>query len=400
MKRLSYKIGVGGVDIDSVGKRFVLDALNNGRLSYGPYTEKFEQAFAEIHHRRSAIFCNSGTSALQVGFHALKKKYKWRDGAEVLVPALTFVASINTILQNNLSPIFVDIDPLYYEIDPKKIEEKITKNTVAIEPVHLFGQPCEMEPIMAIAKKYKLAVIEDSSETMFAHYKGKVTGSWGEISCFSTYAAHIITTGVGGLATADDPQLAIQMKSLINHGRDSIYQKIDDDDNKTGKELRLIVEKRFSFIDIGYSYRATELEAALGLAELMRWKSIISKRQRNALYLTKHLSPLSEFLQLPHVRPETEHVFMMYPIIIKEENIDLMDFIFYLEKKGIETRFLFQTLQQPIYKNLFGDISSNYPAAEWVSERGFYIGCHPQLSLDHLDYVVDLFLTYFKHRKP
>lgn len=399
MTRDKFKIGVGAVRIGGLEKGYVLRALSQNRLSYGPYIAKFEREFAKIHNRRFAIFGNSGTSALQVGFHALKRKYHWKDGSEVLVPALTFVASINTILQNNLTPVFVDIEPNYYEIDPEKIEEKITPKTVAIEPVHLFGQPCEMEKIVAIAKKYSLKILEDSCETMFAKYKGRVVGSWGDVSCFSTYSAHLIVTGVGGFATTNDAKLAVSMKSLFNHGRDGIYVSIDDDDIKDDRKLAMIIKKRFHFVDTGYSYRATELEAALGLGQLSRFKKMIEKRKRNAAYLTSALSPLSSFLQLPKIRKEAEHVFMVYPILIKEKKVKTEELTFYLEKQGIETRFLLPTLSQPIYRKLFGNIEDNYPVAQIVSQRGFYIGCHQELTKRQLDYIVEHFFNYFKKKK-
>lgn len=394
-----FKIGVGAVRIGQEEKKYIDEVVASNRLSCGKFTERFEREFANIHNRRFAIFCNSGTAALQVTFHALKKKYGWKDGAEVLVPALTFVASINTIIQNRLTPVFVDIEPDYFAIDPAKIEEKITAKTVAIESVHLFGQPCDMDPIIKIAQKHRLVIVEDSCETMFAKYKGETVGSWGEVSCFSTYAAHLIVTGVGGLATTNDPDLAITIKSLFNHGRDGIYLDIDDDDTFDSKKLRMLLERRFSFTDIGYSYRGTELEGALGIGQLGRWRSMIKKRQSNADYLSLKLSPLSSILQLPKVRPETEHVYMVYPIVVREKKINIIDFLLFLERNGIETRFLLPTLTQPVYKKIFGEIADDFPIAKMISERGFYIGCHQELTKEELDYTVEIFFSYFKKKE-
>lgn len=398
-KNNNFKIGVGAVRIDLRGKKYVNKVLNSSQLTYGYYSNLFEHEFAKIHSRKFAIFCNSGTSALQVGFDALKKKHGWKDGSEVIVPALTFVASVNTILQNNLKPVFVDIEPDYYGMDPEKLEAAISSKTVCIEPVHLFGQPADMEPIMEIAKKYKLAVLEDSCETMFAKYRGKVVGSFGDIACFSTYAAHLLTTGVGGFAATDDHELAILIKSLFNHGRDGIYLHIGDDDKVSGEKLRMIVARRFNFINVGYSYRATELEAALGVAQLRQWPQMIKKRQANADYLTRNLSAYQDFLQLPKVRPDTEHVYMVYPIVVTERRIDPMDLIFFLEKRGIETRFLLPTLTQPIYKNLFGNIAKKFPVAIRVSQRGFYIGCHHELGKKELDYILTVITDFFRKYK-
>src|SRR3989344_7094211 len=313
------QIGVGSAIIGPLEKKYVLDVLKKQRLSYGFYHEKFENEFAKLHARKFAMFCNSGTSALQAGLNALKIKYNWKNGDEIIVPAQTFVATVNVVLQNNLKPVFVDVEGDYFEIDPSKIEKAITSKTRAIIPVHVGGQPCDMDPIMKIAKKYKLKVLEDSCETMFAKYKGKPAGSWGDVSCFSTYVAHILITGVGGFATTNDIELAVLIKSLFNHGRDSIYLSIDDDKVSDRKTLFNIVSKRFRYEHIGYSYRATELEAAIGYGQLKRYKNMIKKRQKNATYLSKGLKDLDGYLQLPKVRKDTEHVFMFYPIVVKRE---------------------------------------------------------------------------------
>ncbi len=393
-------IGVGGTFISPKAKKYVRQVLDSNRLSYGPFTQRFESEFASLHDRKYALFCNSGTSALQVGLHALKEKYGWEDGDEVLVPAITFVASSNVIIQNNLKPVFVDIDPVYYEIDPSKIEAKITKKTRAIMPVHLFGQPCDMDPIMEIAKKHNLRVIEDSCETMFVKYKGKPTGSWGDVACFSTYVAHLIVTGVGGLTLTNDDDLAVLIKSLYNHGRDSIYISIDDDDTQDKSKLFKIVERRFSFVHVGYSYRGTEMEGALGVAMLETKDQMLKKRWRNAQALLRRLRKYSNYLQLPKVRPETEHAFMMFPIVVeKDAPFSREDLIFFLEAAGIETRNLMPLLSQPVYKEIFGEIEDQYPVAKWVDHNGFYIGCHQEIKKSDIDYMTSVFDRFFASLK-
>ena len=398
MKKPKYQIGVGGTFIGASARRYVNDVLTSNRLSYGKYTQRLEEKFARLHNRKFAIFCNSGTSALQVAVHALKEYYGWKSGDEVLVPAVTFIATSNVILQNNLKPVFVDVDKDYYEIDPKKIEEKITPKTRAIMPVHLFGQPCDMDPILRIAKKHNLKVIEDSCETMFVKYKGEPTGSWGDIACFSTYVAHLLVTGVGGFALTNDPDLAVLLKSLFNHGRDSIYLSIDDDKTTDPRKLFKIANRRFNFIHIGYSYRATEMEAAIGLSGLTDKDKMLKKRRQNAAYLTAGLKKFKD-LQLPQIRPQTEHAFMMYPLVIKKDSKIKRDrLIYFLEKENIETRYLMPLLSQPIYKKLFGNIEENYPVAKWIDKNGFYIGCHQELKRSDLDYVIYTFEKFFQKK--
>lgn len=389
------QIGVGSATIGPLEKKYVLDVLKKERLSYGFYHEKFEHEFAKLHDRKFAMFCNSGTSALQAGLNALKIKYNWKDGDEIIVPAITFVATVNVILQNNLKPVFVDVEKDYFEIDPSKIEKAITSKTRCIIPVHIGGQPCDMDPIMKIAKKYKLKVLEDSCETMFAKYKGKPAGSWGDVSCFSTYVAHILITGVGGFATTNDPELAVLIKSLFNHGRDSIYLSIDDDKVSNKRALFNIVSKRFLFEHVGYSYRATELEAAIGYAQIQQYKTLIKDRKQNAAYLTKGLSDLDKYLQLPKIRKDTEHVFMFYPIVVKE-GVQREALVNFLEENLIETRFLLPLLNQPVYKKIFGDIEKKYPVAHNINDNAFYIGCHSELTKKNLDYIIKKFHEFFK----
>lgn len=391
---LEYKnIPVGALKLSDNAKKYVNEVLDSNRLSYGPFLQKFEKEFARVHQCKFGLTSNSGTSALQIALQALKEIHGWQDGDEVLVPAVTFIATSNIVLHNRMMPVFVDVEKDYYEIDPSLIEEKITSRTRAIIPVHLFGQPCDMDPIIDIAKKYNLKIIEDSCETMFAKYKNKSVGNLGDIGCFSTYIAHLLTTGVGGLNTTNNQEYAIKMRSLLNHGRDSIYISIDDDNNATEEQLKEIIAKRFAFISIGHSFRITEMEGALGVAQLETKDDMIQKRKENAAYLTSKLEKLSSFIQLPRIRPETEHVFMMYPIVLKYQN--KKNIVQFLEKYGIETRDMLPLICQPIYKKVFNITLGQYPIADWINQNGFYVGCHQELSTNDLDHIIHVIEEYF-----
>jgi len=388
------RIGLGIADISPLQRHYVNDVLRKNRLSYGEYSRRFEREFAALHDRRYAIFCNSGTSALQVAVHALRDLHGWADGDEVLVPAVTFVASSNVVLQNRLRPVFVDVEPDHYGIDPAQLERHITPRTRAIMPVHLFGQPCAMDPILDVARRRGLRMLEDSCETMFVRYRGRPTGSWGDAACFSSYVAHLIVTGVGGLVLTDEEPLATLMKSLMNHGRDNIYLSIDDDDGADADRLRQIVARRFSFIHVGYSYRATEMEAALGVGELARHRETLRRRQENARYLTAQLQDLRAYLQLPGERPQSEHAYMMYPVVAAD-GVDRDALLLYLEQSGIETRHLMPLINQPVYRRLFGDLEPQYPVAARLNRSGFAIGCHQGLRRQDLDYVSETLHRYF-----
>jgi len=386
-------IGVGTFTASPLAKKLVMEVLDNNRLSYGPMLQKFEADFAKIHGSRHGIMSNSGTSALQLALQTLKELHNWADGDEVIVPALTFVATANIVLHTRMTPVLVDVDPIYYSLNPALIEKAISKKTRAIIPVHLFGQPADMDPILEVAKKYSLKVIEDSAETMFANYKGRRVGALGDIGCFSTYVAHLLVTGVGGLNTTNNNEYAIKIRSLLNHGRDSIYLNIDDDKNKNLEELIPIIERRFKFISIGHSFRVTEMEGALGLAQLETWQPDIEKRRLNAQYLTQGLLKYSDEIQLPEIRPECDHSFMMYPIIVRDESKRKL--VNHLESYGVETRDMLPLTNQPVYHNLLGWRESDYPVAEWINNNGFYIGCHQDLTIQDLDYVLSCFDGFF-----
>ena len=228
---------------------------------------------------------------------------------------------------------------------------------------------------------------------MFARYKGRSVGNLGDIGCFSTYVAHLLTTGVGGMNTTNDPRYAMVMRSLFNHGRDSIYISVDDDNDVTEAQMNEIIARRFSFVSIGHSFRITEMEGALGVAQLEEKDEMITKRQKNAAYLTRRLEKYGKYIQLPRIRPETEHVFMMYPIVLRDgSKKDLVEF---LEKCGIETRDMLPLICQPIYQKMFNITQGQYPVADWVNKSGFYVGCHQDLTQEDLDHIILIIGEYY-----
>ncbi len=395
------KIGVGYAYISDKEKKYVNEALDAGRLSQGDMVNRFEKEFARQHEQKYGIACNSGTSAIHVALEALKEKYQWAEHSEVLVPAITFIATSNACLHAGLVPVFVDVDKRTYNMDPACIEEKVTSKTVAIMPVHTFGQPCEMETIVDIAAKYNLRIVEDCAEAHFATYKGKKVGSFGDMAAFSTYVAHTITTGVGGVITTNDASLAEISRSLIAHGRACTCEKCIASDPRQVCKLRMNTEidKRFMMVRLGYSYRIGELEGALGLGQLENKDIIMNTRKKNAKYLTEKLQRYAKYLQLPVYPDYIEHSFMMYPLVIKENSPFTRDELtHFIEQNNIETRPMLPLLNQPIYKKIFGDIEKNYPVAKWIDSNGFYIGCHHGLKSDQLDKIVSViaqFLTKY-----
>lgn len=373
------KIGVGYASITELEKKYVNDALDNSRLSQGKYVALFEKKFAQMHGQEYGIMCNSGTSALHVALEVLKETEGWSLDAEILVPAITFIATSNSCIHAGLNPVFVDVDPITYNINPNEIVKKITAKTKCIIVVHAFGLPCEMEPIITIAKDFNLKIIEDCAEAHFALYKGKPVGCFSDLACYSTYVAHTITTGVGGIITTNNLQYAEISRSYIAHGRACTCETCiaSSANNVCKKRMDTEIDRRFMFVRLGYSYRVGELEGALGLAQLERAEEIMEARRTNAVKLTNKLIEMANYLQLPEYPPYMQHTFMMYPIVVKDNDLfDRNMLVSHLENNNIETRPMLPLLNQPIYKRLFGQIENDFPSASLINRSGLYIGIH------------------------
>lgn len=372
-------------------EELVLEVLRSGRISYGPMSQAFERQFAELHDCQYAVLSNSGTSSLQVALQALKELHGWADGDEVIVPASTFVATVNIILHNRLKPVFVDIEPLSFGLDPALLEQAIGPRTRAVIPVHLYGQPCRMSDILPIAQAHDLKVIEDSCETMFVSHHGYMVGSMGDIGCFSTYNAHILTTGVGGFCTTNEPDYARKIRSLVNHGL--AFSELNADE---WFSPRPNITRSFWFTHAGHSYRITELEAAVGLAQLEVMDHILNTRRRNARHLTAKLTILNNHmnarLSIPMTLDGNEHAWMMYPIVLDPDRMPKDAFRAHLNEADIETRDLMPITNQPIYQGMLNP--ERFPIAEWTNTCGIYLGVHQDISPDDIEYMVQAFETW------
>lgn len=399
------RIGVGSLSIPESDKAEIRRILDSNQISPGKYVNRFETEFAAYHGADHGLFVNSGTDALRIALATMKEVEGWKDGDYVILPALTFVATLNVILQNNLRPVLIDIDS-DYAIDRVALVSQFNKipnlaQAKAIIPVHLFGKPCDMDSvnhypdgIMQISRCRGWKVIEDSCETMGV---AKISG---DIACYSTYVAHLIATGIGGLAITNNPIYAEIMRSFANHGRDPYYIPGYRKPELT-KEL---LQRRFRFERIGYSSRATEFEAALGLGQLYRLENHIKDRRRIAVALTEGLAPFRHYLKFSgygNLEVETgafanqPYAYMMYPIEVREfSGIDKWDLCLHLEKNGIETREMLPLINQPCYKDLNIKIE-DFPNADRVNRNGFYIGCHPGMTDADVRHVFDTFERFF-----
>jgi len=391
-------IGVGHFESTPEMVSNLMQVMRTGRISYGPFSQQFEKEFAEAHDSLHAVLSASGTDSLRVALHALMIERGWKCGDEIIVPATTFVATINVVEQLNLVPVLVDVDPVHYCMDPKSAIGAINNDTVCIMPVNLLGQSAELSLLASIAEDNHLMMVEDSCEAMFVNHMGFPVGSWGNIGVFSLYMAHLITGGVGGIAITDSTERASLMRSLVNHGRSPEYISIDDDDGLEGDELVAMIRQRYAFIHQGYSSRITELQAAIALPQLHNYQDMLARRYAVASRLTAGLRKHSKRLQLPAEREESEHAYMMYGIRMRngENKWPLMK---YLEERGIETREMLPIVNQKMYAPLTSTATKrgeSLAVSRDLIRTGFYIGCHQGMTDADADYVCEVINGFFK----
>lgn len=398
---MNWRIPVGSVKTTGYMAANVANVLDSGWFSPGPMVKEFERLFANAHKVENAIFVNSGTDALRIALASLKEFHGWHDGDEVLVPALTFVATVNTILQVGLKPVFADVDPRTFVWEQHDFMASVTDKTRCVIPVHLFGLPADMPRIKWHSNNAGLSIIEDScesvgvgfvcqwgSETGFTEedrkkQEGQV-GSFGDFGCFSTYSCHLIVTGVGGLITTHKKELDELARSYANHGRDPYFL---GGKSGAGKDPKELIKKRFLYHRIGYSCRGTEFEAAVGIPQILGIHNTIHKRNVVAKAIETGLPPMDFQVQSHPVN--RGHARMMFPIVLRDESIDRDEFCLSLEDQGIETRPLFPLLSQPVYQKMWPGLDEKFPVAKRLSERGFYVGCHEHMSESDVDYLVE-----------
>ena len=332
-------------------KKNVNDALETGWISSaGKYVSEFEAGFAEFLGVKYAVTVSNGTAALHLAILSLGIG----KGDEVIVPAFTMAATWLAVIHTGAKPVFVDCEPDTYNIDPSLIESKITKKTKAIIPVHIYGHPAEMDSILKIARKHQLFVIEDAAEAHGAEYKGKKCGSLGDINCFSFYANKIITTGEGGMVVTNDEHLAKEARKL--------------------KDLYHSDQKRFIHEKIGYNYRLTNMQAALGCGELKHIDQYVAKKQHLAGLYSRLLKDIPG-IRLPTTRPSVKNVFWMYSILIDERKLFLTrdDLKAKLKERNIDTRdFFYSPSDQPVLEPYLS-IEDRFPVTDFISRRGLYL---------------------------
>lgn len=350
--------------ITTEAKQYVLEALESGWVSSaGKYIKQFEDAFARFLGVKHAVTTTSGTTALHLALAALGIGPK----DEVIVPDFTMISSAYAVLYTGARPVFVDIERDTYTIDPSLIEAKITKRTKAIMPVHLYGHPADMDPILALAKKHGLAVVEDAAEAHGAEYKGRLCGSMGRINAFSFYGNKIITTGEGGMVVTDDDALAARARSL--------------------KDLSHSPAKRFVHEELGFNYRMTNLQAALGCGQMEHIDEFLAKKQWMAHAYDERLKGIRG-LRLPITKDYAKNVYWMYAVLVEDDfGMTRDELRSALKERGIDTRDFFTSCSaQEVIRKLCPS-EGPFPVTEDVARRGFYLPSGLTLTEEQVDAV-------------
>lgn len=383
----------GTISLPEQAKKLINETLDAKRISSGKLVRMFEDRFAELLGVKEVVAVSSGTDADILAL-AMLHDYGAKRGDEIIVPALSFVATGNAVLHAGFTPVFVDIQRETLNIDPSQIEGAITERTRAIMPVHLMGKPADMDAINLIARSHGLSVIEDAAEAHGASYKGRPVGGLADLGAFSLYVAHIITTGEGGVITTNNKEHAEILRSLRSHGR-ACKCKICTLNTTSGycpKRFQDGEDIRFVFERIGYSCKMNEIEAAIGLGNLEIYHEILDKRRQNLVYILDRFKQFSPYLATIEEGQDEKIGPHAIPIIIQEEaSFTRAELTSYLEENGIETRTLFASMptQCPGFAYLNYQ-RGQFPNAEYVGEHGLHIGVHQDLGLEEMEYVLEI----------
>jgi len=340
------KIHLDSPDVGELEKKYLIRCIDSTYVStHGPFVSEFEENFSEILGCQNAVSVQSGTAGLHIALHELGVG----PGDEVIVPVLTFVATVNAVKYVGATPIFVDVDLLTWNMNPDKVRDRISPKTKAIIPVHLYGSPCNMTELAAIAQQYELYILEDATESLFSKFNGRFTGTFGDFGVFSFNGNKLITTGGGGMIIGTAPLRLEHVKFLVNQARDE--------------------KKGYYHSEIGYNLRMTNLEASLGLAQIERFEEFLSKKRIFRDIYVEHLENIDEIqLQQDYDKSETEWWFNSILIDTDRTGKNIPEIQSELFKKGIPTRRIFMPIIE--FPPYFEKNKDRYSYAYRIYERG------------------------------
>jgi CDP-6-deoxy-D-xylo-4-hexulose-3-dehydrase len=391
-------VPVSGKVYGATDMQALVDSALDFWLTTGRFNAAFEERLANRIGVRHALTTNSGSSANLLAFSSLTSHYLRGDalkpGDEMITVATGFPTTVNPALQYGVVPVFVDVDIPTYNIKPDLIEAAVTDRTRAIMVAHTLGNPFDLAEVMRVAEKHNLWVVEDCCDALGATYDGKTVGTFGHIGTLSFYPAHHITMGEGGAVFTDKPRLKRVIESMRDWGRDCWCAP--GMDNTCGKrfcrrlgDLPAGYDHKYTYSHCGYNLKITDMQAAVGLAQLDRLEDFIAARRRNFDHLTELLTPLEDLLILPKATPNSEPSWFGYPITLREDAPVVRDeLVRHLDAQRIGTRLLFggNLTRQPYMRGRNYRVAGDLANADIVTERTFWIGLYPGLGPDHLEF--------------
>jgi CDP-4-dehydro-6-deoxyglucose reductase, E1 len=384
----------------------LVDASLDFWLTSGRYAEQFERTLARFVGARSAILCNSGSSANLIALSALTspklKERRLRPDDEVITVAAGFPTTVNPIVQNRLVPVFLDIEIPTYCVDVQYLEEAVGPRTRAIMLAHTLGNPFDLDRVIDVARRHGLWIIEDNCDALGSTYRGQMTGTFGEMSTVSFYPAHHITMGEGGCVMINAPKLKTIAESFRDWGRDCWCDP--GKENTCGMrfecqrgELPYGYDHKFTYAHIGYNLKLTDMQAAIGVAQIKKLPSFIQARRRNWEYLHEGLSSLQEFLILPQPTAGSDPSWFGFPITVRTEApFTRREIVRHLESHRIATRLLFggNLTRQPAYCNVRYRVVGDLKNSDTVMNQTFWVGVYPGLTRPMLDYMLEVMQSY------
>ena len=389
----------------------LVDASLDFWLTAGRYAKEFEKSLAGFLGLKHALFVNSGSSANLLAISALTSpklgKARLRPGDEVITTACGFPTTLNPIIQNNLVPVFVDIELGTYNIDAGRIEKAISKKTRAIFVAHTLGNPVDLSAIAKIAKKHDLWLIEDNCDALGSKYGGKYTGSFGDIESCDFYAAHRSPPGEGGAVLTESTELKRVIASFRDWGRDCWCEPGQDNTCKKRfswkmGDLPFGYDHKYIYSHVGYNLKATDMQAAIGLAQLEKLPSFIKKRRKNYSLFHDFFKKYKKHFVLPKAENRSEPCWFGFPLLVKENAPFSRDeIVAYLEENKIATRMLFggNLIKQPAYKDIKRRIHESLENTNLVMKNLFWIGVYPGITREKMDYMIktaDRFLKKYE----
>lgn len=401
-------VPTSGKVYDEKEMQLLISASLDFWLTTGRFNAEFEKQLANFTGLRTALTTNSGSSANLLALSALTSKQLGNDAIkpddEVITVAAGFPTTVNPIIQNNLIPVFVDVQIPTYVIDPTQIEDAITTNTKAIVVAHTLGNPFDISKVSAIAEKYDLWLIEDCCDALGSTYDGKHVGSFGDLATLSFYPAHQITMGEGGAVLTNNPKLKNIVESFRDWGRDCFCAP--GMSNSCGKrfgwklgDLPAGYDHKYTYSNIGYNLKITDMQAAIGLAQLQKLPEFIRKRKNNFQILKDNLKPVSKFLVLPESTEKSDPSWFGFPITISEQaSFSREDLIFFLMHHKIDTRPIFagNLTKQPYLKNVSYKQVGNLINTDIIMNRSFWLGVYPGLTQEMLEHVSNTIIYFIK----